>query len=98
MATVHNWQLGRTMEFPYPEHHPKLQFAFVFNINRCIDCQTCTMACKSTWTFGRGQEHMWWNNVETKPFGGYPRYWDVKLLDLLERANPRKQEWDASGS
>ncbi|MCC6426678.1 MAG: 4Fe-4S dicluster domain-containing protein [Phycisphaerales bacterium] len=98
MATVYNWQLGRAMEFPYPEHHPKTQFAFVFNINRCINCQTCTMACKSTWTFGRGQEHMWWNNVETKPYGGYPRYWDAKLLDLLERANPGKQAWDAGGS
>ncbi|NUQ53404.1 MAG: 4Fe-4S dicluster domain-containing protein [Phycisphaerales bacterium] len=98
MPTVHNWQLGRAMEYPYPEHHPSTQFAFVFNINRCINCQTCTMACKSTWTFGRGQEHMWWNNVETKPFGGYPRYWDARLLNLLEKANPRRQVWDASGS
>ncbi|MCA9418041.1 MAG: nitrate oxidoreductase subunit beta, partial [Candidatus Omnitrophica bacterium] len=65
----------------------------VFNINRCINCQTCTMACKSTWTFSKGQEHMWWNNVETKPFGGYPRYWDVKLLSLLEGINPEGQNW-----
>ncbi|MCW5777133.1 MAG: hypothetical protein KIS87_11910, partial [Phycisphaeraceae bacterium] len=50
-----------------------------------------------TWTFGRGQEHMWWNNVETKPFGGYPRFWDAKLLALLERANPGRQVWN-SGS
>ena len=21
---------------------------------------------------------MWWNNVETKPYGGYPQHWDVK--------------------
>ena len=26
---------------------------------------------------------MWWNNVETKPFGGYPQHWDVKLLAKL---------------
>ena len=51
MPEVYNWQLGREMYYPYPEAHPKWQFAFVFNINRCIACQTCTMACKSTWTF-----------------------------------------------
>jgi len=26
---------------------------------------------------------MWWNNVETKPYGGYPQGWDVKTLELL---------------
>src|SRR4030065_525691 len=26
---------------------------------------------------------MWWNNVESKPFGGYPNFWDVKLLEML---------------
>ncbi len=83
MPKVYNWQLGRQMEYPYEEARPRRQFAAVFNINRCIGCQTCTMACKSTWTFSRGQELMWWNNVETKPFGGYPQFWDVKLLEML---------------
>ena len=95
MSSVYNWQLGRHMEYPYDEAHPRWQFAFVFNINRCIGCQTCTMACKSTWTFSKGQEQMWWNNVETKPYGGYPQSWDVKLLQLLEEANPGGQAWDA---
>ena len=94
MPEVVNWQLGRTMEYRFPDAHPEWQFAFVFNINRCIACQTCTMACKSTWTFSEGQEHMWWNNVETKPYGGYPHGWDVKLLSLLEEANPGGQRWD----
>ncbi|MCL6508831.1 MAG: dehydrogenase [Bryobacteraceae bacterium] len=94
MAQVYNWQLGRRMSFPYEERHPRWQFAFVFNINRCIACQTCTMACKSTWTFSRGQEAMWWNNVETKPFGGYPRHWDARLLAMLEEANPGGQVWN----
>jgi nitrate reductase beta subunit len=93
MAQVYNWQIGRSMHYPLEEAHPQWQFAFVFNINRCIGCQTCTMACKSTWTFSRGQELMWWNNVETKPYGGYPQHWDSRLLDLLERANPGKQTW-----
>jgi nitrate reductase beta subunit len=83
------------MEYPYAEAHPEQQFAFVFNINRCIGCQSCSMACKSTWTFSRGQEHMWWNNVETKPYGGYPQFWDQKILALLDRANPGGQVWNA---
>ncbi len=94
MSTVYNWQLGRDMEFPYDAAFPNHQFAFVFNLNRCIGCQSCTMACKSTWTFSKGQENMWWNNVETKPYGGYPHHWDVKLLNLLEQANPGGQVWN----
>ncbi len=96
MSNVYNWQLGRDMEFPYESSHPDRQFAFVFNINRCIGCQTCTMACKSTWTFNKGQEHMWWNNVETKPYGGYPKNWDKKLLKMLEEKNPGGQYWESS--
>ncbi len=97
MPQVYNWQLGRKMSYPYEEAHPRLQFAFVFNTNRCIACQTCTMACKSTWTFSRGQEYMWWNNVETKPFGGYPHNWDAKILNLLDKANPGGQRWNDKG-
>ena len=89
MATVPNWQLGRDMEYPYEESRPDKQFAIVFNINRCIGCQTCTMSCKSTWAFNEGQEHMWWNNVETKPYGGYPHSYDVQVLEQLG-----PQGWD----
>ena len=89
MARVHNWQLGRDMSYWYSESRPKRQFAGVFDINKCIACQTCTLACKTTWTSGRGQEFMLWNNVETKPFGYYPLGWDVRLLDQLG-----PQTWD----
>lgn len=95
MSSVYNWQIGREMSYPHEERHPQWQFAFVFNPNRCIGCQTCTMACKSTWTFSKGQELMWWNNVETKPYGGYPQHWDAKLLAMLEEANPGGQVWNA---
>ncbi len=98
MAHVHNWQLGREMSYPYEGAFPDRQFAFVFNINRCIACQTCTMACKSTWTFSKGQEHMWWANVETKPYGGYPQAWDIKILDLLEQADPGGQTWSGAAA
>ncbi len=96
MPQVHNWHLGRPMAYPYAGGQTQRQFAAVFNINRCIGCQTCTMACKSTWTHAPGQELMWWNNVETKPYGGYPDHWDVQALELLEKANPGGQVWDPS--
>jgi nitrate reductase beta subunit len=97
MSKVYNWQIGRDMEYPYEARYPDRQFAFVININRCIACQSCTMACKSTWTFSKGQEQMWWTNVETKPYGGYPQSWDMKILDLLEQANPGAQVWSGAG-
>jgi len=96
MPNPWNWQLGREMDYVYEGKYPSRQFAFVFNINRCIACQSCTMACKSTWTFSKGQEHMWWANVETKPYGGYPQSWDVKALAMLEEANPAGQTWNAA--
>jgi nitrate reductase beta subunit len=54
------------------------------------------MACKSTWTFNKGQEHMWWANVETKPYGGYPQSWDHKILRMLERADPDRRYWEGA--
>jgi len=44
---------------------------------------------------------MWWNNVETKPYGGYPRFWDIKILSLLDEAHKKAEiepRWSASGS
>ena len=52
------------------------QIAMVMDLNKCIGCQTCTAACKSMWTDEPGQEHMLWNNVETKPGEGYPKNWE----------------------
>ncbi|MBE0609821.1 MAG: nitrate oxidoreductase subunit beta [Dehalococcoidia bacterium] len=84
------------MDYRFEGGTQERQFAAVFNINRCIACQTCTMACKSTWTFSPGQELMWWNNVETKPYGGYPHHWDTKLLQMQDEADPGGQVWNAS--
>ncbi len=95
MPKVYNWQLGREMDYRFEGGKQERQFAAVFNINRCIACQTCTMACKSTWTFSPGQELMWWNNVETKPYGGYPQHWDTKILQLQDEADPGGQSWNA---
>lgn len=89
MSTVHNWQLNREMAYQYDGQRPQKQIAYVFDINKCIACQTCTVACKTTWTSGKGQEIMFWNNVESKPYGCYPQQWDVKLLDMLGA-----QQWE----
>lgn len=83
MPQVFNWQIGRDMAYPFEEVRPERQFAMLFDTNKCIACQTCTVACKTTWTQGPGQEMMFWNNVETKPYGFYPLGWDVKILEKL---------------
>ena len=93
MARVRNWQINREMSYWYPESRPQRQFAAVFDTNKCISCQTCTLACKTTWTSGKGQEYMLWNNVETKPYGFYPLAWDLKLLEKLG-----PQTWTADGA
>lgn len=91
MARVNNWQIGREMSYWYPEARPQRQFAAVFDTNKCIACQTCTLACKTTWTSGKGQEYMLWNNVETKPYGSYPLAYDLKLLEMLNG-----QQWNGN--
>lgn len=54
------------------------QLAIVIDLNKCIGCQTCTMACKTQWTMGDGREYMYWNNVESMPGKGYPKgYMDI---------------------
>ncbi|MBI2963689.1 MAG: dehydrogenase [Deltaproteobacteria bacterium] len=83
MSKVGNWQLGREMEFPYEGARPARQIAYVFDTNKCIACQTCSIACKTTWTSGKGQEHVFYNNVESKPYGFFPHGWDVHLLEKL---------------
>src|SRR5205809_6786967 len=97
MPEVYNWQLGRKMLYPYEERHPKWQFAFVFNIDRCLASQTRSMADKSTWLFSKGQEYMWWNNVETKPYGGYPQLYAVESNQHIELGHPRREGWAGRG-
>ena len=89
MRKVYNWQLNRRVVYVYPQSRPKKQWAMIFDLNKCIACQTCSVACKTTWTSGKGQEYMFWNNVETKPYGGYPVGWDLGILSKL-----KMQQWN----
>jgi ethylbenzene hydroxylase subunit beta/complex iron-sulfur molybdoenzyme family reductase subunit beta len=52
------------------------QVAMVIDLNKCIGCQTCTIACKTQWTNKEGQEGMWWNTVSTAPGDGTPKDWE----------------------
>jgi complex iron-sulfur molybdoenzyme family reductase subunit beta len=50
----------------------------VINLDKCIGCHTCTVACKNLWTNKDGREYMYWNNVESRPGTGYPMNWEDK--------------------
>jgi len=52
------------------------QIAFVVDLNKCMGCHTCTIACKTLWTNDRGMDHMWWMKVNTLPGRGYPKDWE----------------------
>ncbi len=55
----------------------KRQLAWVFDLNKCIGCQTCSVACKTLWPEQeKGTEHMWWMTVNTQPGRGTPRDWE----------------------
>jgi len=54
----------------------KRQLSMVLDLNKCLGCQTCTIACKRLWTRDEGMDYMWWNSVNTQPGRGTPRDWE----------------------
>jgi ethylbenzene hydroxylase subunit beta/complex iron-sulfur molybdoenzyme family reductase subunit beta len=55
----------------------KRQLAWVFDLNKCIGCQTCSVACKVLWNEQEdGSGPMWWMTVNTQPGRGTPRDWE----------------------
>jgi len=59
-----------------PETGPQSQVAMVFDLNKCMGCQTCSVACKTLWTTEEGEEHQWWCSVNTQPGQGTPKNWE----------------------
>ncbi|MFQ5697573.1 MAG: 4Fe-4S dicluster domain-containing protein [Myxococcota bacterium] len=55
----------------------KRQLAWVFDLNKCTGCQTCSVACKVLWNDGEeGTDPQWWMTVNTQPGRGTPRDWE----------------------
>lgn len=54
----------------------KRQLAMVMDLNKCLGCHTCSIACKTLWTRDKGQEYQWWNTVNTMPGKGTPKDWE----------------------
>jgi ethylbenzene hydroxylase subunit beta/complex iron-sulfur molybdoenzyme family reductase subunit beta len=53
------------------------QLGWVFDLNKCSGCQTCSVACKVLWTQEEGTESMWWCTVNTQPGRGTPRNYET---------------------
>jgi DMSO reductase family type II enzyme iron-sulfur subunit len=68
------------------------QLATVIDLNKCMGCQTCVVACKSLWTQRVGSEHMRWMNVATCPGRGYPRDFEEKGGGFDPDGLPRQGE------
>lgn len=56
----------------------KAQVAAVIDLDRCLECRACDMACKAVWTHRRGIDHAWWNHTETRPGPGFPFRWEER--------------------
>jgi ethylbenzene hydroxylase subunit beta/complex iron-sulfur molybdoenzyme family reductase subunit beta len=75
------------------------QVAMVFDLNKCIGCQTCSVACKVLWTKdGEGMGYQWWCTVNTLPGRGHPRDWETMgggYRDGVPQAGrrPTRKEW-----
>lgn len=60
-----------------PKTGPR-QLAMVLDLNKCLGCQTCTIACKNLWNRDEGTAYAYWNSVESMPGQGYPaKYWET---------------------
>jgi len=68
---------------------PRRQLAMVFDLNKCLGCQTCSIACKTLWTDQEGMEHMWWNVVNTLPGKGSPLNWMESGGGFADDGQPR---------
>jgi len=79
------------------------QLAMVFDLNKCIGCQTCAVACKMLWTRDEGADYQWWCTVNTLPGKGSPKDWEsmgggYRDGQLVKGALPEREDfgggWD----
>ncbi len=95
MPEVYNWQLGRKMLYPYEERHPKWQFAFVFNINRCLALpRPVVWRISRPGSSRRGKSTCGGIMWRPSPMAGYCQFYDVKITQLIEQVNPGGQVWN----
>ena len=60
----------------YESEKPDRQVAMVLDLNKCLGCHTCSVACKKMWNTDSGTDYSYWNNVETLPGKGFPKQWE----------------------
>jgi len=65
------------------------QLAMVMDLNKCLGCHTCTIACKQLWSRDEGMEYMWFNTVNTLPGAGTPKNWESMGGGFDERGDAR---------
>jgi DMSO reductase family type II enzyme iron-sulfur subunit len=71
-----------------PEEGTRGQVAMVFDLNKCMGCQTCSVACKVLWTREEGEQHQWWMTVNTQPGSGTPKDWESMGGGVERGGNP----------
>ena len=82
----------------------KVQVGMVMDLNKCVGCQLCSMACKTLWTNMEGREYMWWNKVNTMPGKGSPKDWEKmgggykvkfggKVMEPIRGKHPTRKEF-----
>ena len=59
-------------------------YAMVIDLNKCLGCQACSVACKMLWTDRKGADFMWFTIVESRPGPGYPYHW-LEKTDKKEK-------------
>jgi len=88
----------------YAIEKPARQVAMVLDLNKCLGCHTCSVACKKMWNTDSGTDYSYWNNVETLPGKGFPKQWheiggrtgsgDVKRGKVPNLDNEYGRAWD----